>query len=123
MTAHRLSVNNNHTAIVLNRVAIVQEISNTQDIAMEFSFFEKQDMFLEKMKADSENLSSVYSPYFHWKFADGNIPSQDQLKAMSEFASQELDRFYELYPDAYSEMDSFLDNDPWQNYKGFGKDK
>lgn len=30
---------------------------------------------------------------------------------------------YAKHPNAYQNMDAYIDEDPWQQYKGFGEDK
>lgn len=91
--------------------------------------FEKQDVFNNRMIEDYKNgmipHSSVFEPYFKWKTGEcshDEITRSMAYKMMDE-ASMLLDGYYNKYPKAYENMDTYVDNDPWQQYKGFGKDK
>lgn len=42
---------------------------------------------------------------------------------MMDEASALLDEYYAKHPNAYQNMDAYIDEDPWQQYKGFGEDK
>lgn len=95
----------------------------------EISPFEKQDIFHNRMIKDYKDgiipHSSVFEPYFKWKMgkcSHSEITREMSLKMMDE-ASILLDGYYEKYPKAYDNMDVNINEDPWQQYKGFGDDK
>ena len=89
--------------------------------------FDKQDAFLAKMLEDYNNgsfkNSYVFKPYMDWKQGKGMNINQAQSWEMRDEAQSQLDDYYNCYPHAYEKMDSIINNDPWQMYKGYGKDK
>lgn len=95
----------------------------------EMSPFEKQNIFHNRMIKDYKDgkipHSSVFELYFRWKMGEcshSEITREMALKMMEE-ASTLLEGYYEKHPNAYDNMDAYINEDPWQNYKGFGKDK
>lgn len=91
--------------------------------------FEKQDIFYNRMIKDYKDgiipHSSVFEPYFKWKMGEcsySEITREMALKMMEE-ASTLLNGYYEKYLNAYDNMDVYINEDPWQQYKGFGNDK
>ena len=34
-----------------------------------------------------------------------------------------FDGYYNKYPNTYKNMDTYINEDPWQEHKGYGKDK
>lgn len=89
--------------------------------------FEKQNVILSKMVADYNKgvfkNSAVFKPYMDWKQSGKLNISQAQSWAMRDEAQSQLCDLYDRYPHAYQYMDSILDDDPWQMYKGYGEDK
>jgi len=89
----------------------------------------KQDLFLSKMIEDYNNNiipnSSIYKKYFEWKIGVINHRSinLDEVYTMIDDATIHLENYYQQYPNAFSNKDEFINNDVWQKYKGFGKDK
>ncbi len=91
--------------------------------------FDKQNIFYNRMIKDYKNgimpSTSVFESYFKWKMGKcrhDEITKETAYKMIDE-ASTLLDRYYEKYPKAYENMDAYINEDPWQQYKGFGKDK
>lgn len=91
--------------------------------------FEKQDIFHNRMIKDYKDgiipHSSVFEPYFKWKMGEcsySEITREMALRIIDE-ASTLLDGYYKKHPNAYDNMDVYINEDPWQNYKGFGEDK
>jgi hypothetical protein len=91
------------------------------------SVFDKQDSRLEKSLElfTHGDLNNIYAPYFEWKRGKSNIINlpEEKGRKMMNTASEELENYFKLYPDAYSHLDSHIDDDPWQSYKGFGEDR
>lgn len=91
--------------------------------------FEKQDLFYNRMIEDYKNgvipHSSVFEPYFKWKMGECSHDeiTREMAYVMMDEASMLLDGYYNKYPKAYENMDAYIDEDPWQQYKGFGEDK
>lgn len=91
--------------------------------------FEKQDLFYNRMIEDYKNgvipHSSVFEPYFKWKMGECGHDeiTREMAYVMMDEASMLLDGYYNKYPKAYENMDAYIDEDPWQQYKGFGEDK
>lgn len=52
-----------------------------------------------------------------------NVITRGDAYGMLGKASALLDGYYDKYPKAYENIDSYIDGDPWQQYKGFGEDK
>ena len=95
---------------------------------MSTSFFDKQDIFIKKMIEDYQEglfINPIYKPYFDWKTGETSILkiSKQEARAIISDASNELEKYYVCYPDAYKDLDSYINDDAWQHYKGFGKDK
>lgn len=42
---------------------------------------------------------------------------------MIDESVKQLEEYYTKYPNAFSNMDFYINGDVWQLYKGFGKDK
>ena len=91
--------------------------------------FEKQNIFHNRMIKDYKDgkipHSSVFASYFKWKMGEcshSEITREMALKMIEE-ASTLLDKYYDKYPNAYNDMDVYINEDPWQQYKGFEKDK
>lgn len=91
--------------------------------------FDKQDIFLDRMIEDYKKgvipHASVFAPYFRWKMGECGhdaITRETAYEMLGE-ASALLEVYYDKYPKAYENMDSYIDGDPWQQYKGFGEDK
>lgn len=91
--------------------------------------FEKQNIFHNRMIKDYKDgkipHSSVFASYFKWKMGEcshSEITREMALKMMNEVSTL-LDEYYEKHPKAYENMDAYINEDPWQQYKGFGKDK
>ena len=95
---------------------------------MSLSVFEKQDLFLSKMQEDYDNGSYVelltLAPYFDWKY--GNAPMESISSAVAHYLQAQigemLENYYSKYPQAYKHLDSAVNDDPWQIYRGFGCD-
>lgn len=91
--------------------------------------FEKQDIFHKQMIKDYKcgkiPNSSVFEPYFKWKMGLSNhtIITKPMAYAMIDEAIRQLERYYDKYPNAYSNMDIYMNDDVWQQYKGFDEDK
>lgn len=91
--------------------------------------FEKQDIFYNRMIEDYKNgvipHSSVFEPYFKWKMDECSHDeiTRERAYVMMDEASALLDEYYAKHPNAYQNMDAYIDEDPWQQYKGFGEDK
>lgn len=91
--------------------------------------FEKQNIFNTKMiedyKAGMIPHSSVFEPYFKWKAGEESHKSitKDKAFEMMEEANNLLEDYYEKYPNACKNMDTYVNDDPWQEYKGYGEDK
>lgn len=91
--------------------------------------FEKQDLFYNRMIEDYKNgaipHSSVFEPYFKWKMDECSHDeiTREMAYVMMDEASALLDEYYAKHPNAYQNMDAYIDEDPWQQYKGFGEDK
>lgn len=91
--------------------------------------FEKQDLFYNRMIEDYKNgvipHSSVFEPYFKWKMGECSHDeiTREMAYMMMDEASVLLDEYYAKYPNAYENIDAYIDEDPWQQYKGFGEDK
>ena len=88
--------------------------------------FDKQDIFLDRMIEDYKKgvipHASVFAPYFRWKMGECGhdaITRETAYEMLGE-ASALLEGYYDKYPKAYENMDSYIDGDPWQQYKGFG---
>ena len=95
---------------------------------MSHSYFDKQDIFMKKMIEDYETgliSNPIFKPYFDWKMRKTAILqiSKQEARSMKEAADLELDKYYDQYPEAFSDLDSVINDDPWQHYKGFGEDK
>lgn len=95
----------------------------------EIDTFEKQNIFHNRMIKDFKDgiipNSSLFEPYFRWKMGECShleITREMALRMMCE-ASTLLDGYYEKHPKAYENMDAYINEDPWQQYKGFGDDK
>jgi len=89
--------------------------------------FEKQDKFFAQMiedyKAGKFVNSSIFSPYMNWKMGGGLKITRKQAWDMMDEAQSQLSVFYDKYPNAYDSMDTYINDDPWQSYKGFGEDR
>lgn len=91
--------------------------------------FEKQDIFHKQMIEDYKSgkipNSSVFEPYFKWKMGLSNhtIITKKMAYSMIDEAVRLLEEYYAKYPNAYDNMDSYINDDVWQQYKGFGEDK
>ena len=91
--------------------------------------FEKQDLFYNRMIEDYKNgvipHSSVFEPYFKWKMGECSHDeiTREMAYMMMDEASALLDEYYAKHPNAYQNIDTYIDEDPWQQYKGFGEDK
>lgn len=95
----------------------------------EIDTFEKQNIFHNRMIKDFKDgiipNSSVFEPYFKWKMgkcSHSEITREIAFKMMEE-VSILLDGYYEKYPNAYDNIDAYINEDPWQNHKGFEEDK
>lgn len=91
--------------------------------------FEKQNIFFNRMIEEYKNgaipHSSVFEPYIKWKIgkcSHTEITRKMAHKMLDEIAPL-LEGYYEKYPRAYENMDSYINEDPWQQYAGFGNDK
>lgn len=95
----------------------------------EINPFERQNIFHNRMIEDYKNgiipNSSVFEPYFNWKMGkcSHNKITREMAYKMIDEASTLLDGYYKKYPKAYENMDVYINEDPWQQYKGFGQDK
>lgn len=91
--------------------------------------FDKQNMFHKSMiKAYKSGIipnASTFRPYFKWK--TGKCSPKDITREtahnMLNEASRLLNAYYQKYPNACADMDAYINNDPWQLYRGFGDDK
>lgn len=88
-------------------------------------YFKQQDTFIAKMKEDYEkgllNIKPL-APYFRWKFGDNKAknPSKSQIWKMHDALEEELDKYYETYPQGYKET---TEEPIWGQYAGYGDDK
>lgn len=91
--------------------------------------FEKQNIFHNRMIKDYKDgiipNSSVFEPYFKWKMGECSHSeiTREMAHKMIKEASTLLDKYYDKYPNAYDNMDVYINDDPWQQYKGFRADK
>lgn len=95
---------------------------------MSLSTFENQDIFLKKMLEDHKNgllRNPVFLKYFLWKKGEGCIQdiSRGEAYLIIEKAQEKLTLFYEQYPHTLNNLECNTDNDPWQQYRGYGEDK
>lgn len=70
-------------------------------------------------------LPSYLKPYFDWR-AEGCKRvtfTRQQARIMCYEANNRLNDLYDEYPDAYSNVSDMCNDNPWQVYEGFGKDK
>lgn len=90
--------------------------------------FDKQDRFLARMKQDYAQglmpLSAELKPYFDWKCNGGALPAftARQFHELKNKLTDVLDAYYQEHPDAYAHKPTAIDDDPWQSYRGYGKD-
>ena len=87
-------------------------------------YFKQQDAFLAKMQENYNtgliNIKAL-APYFRWKFDDkAKNPSKTQIWKMCDVIQEELDGFYEAYPNGYEQT---TDEPIWGQYAGYGDDK
>ncbi len=91
------------------------------------TIFDKQDSRLAKSLElfSSGSLNQIYAPYFNWKSGSFDISSLSETEGRNimHTASDELEAFNDKHPQAYTHLDSYIDNNPWQNFKGFNEDK
>ena len=86
---------------------------------------DKIDKFFAKMKEDCKNgiLENTFNPYVDWLL--GKISRNDISKAkmweMCEFASERMEQLNIEYPNAFNNLPTHIDENPWQMYEGFGK--
>lgn len=87
---------------------------------------DKLDIFLERFKYDyyiGKIDIAKYGAYLRWKFDGDDLPSFREVVDMSERVSEDLERYDIKYPDAASYSETYLNDDPWQNYKLYKDDK
>ncbi len=96
---------------------------------MKEEYFDIQDSFLKKMKADYEDgliTNPVFKPYFRWKMYDAPISifTRDMLYEIAAAAQRELEVLDEKHPEAYKQLGDLATlNDIWKPYAGYGDDK
>lgn len=85
----------------------------------------KMDRFIAKMKEDCKKgiLEDVFNPYVNCLLGKGKDISKSEMWKMREFASERMEQLNIEYPNAFSNLPTHIDNNPWQMYEGFGKDK
>jgi hypothetical protein len=88
---------------------------------------DKMDKFFAKMKEDCKNgiLENTFNPYVDWlldKISRNDI-SKAKMWEMCEFASERMEQLNIEYPNAFNNLPTHIDENPWQMYEGFGKDK
>ena len=64
----------------------------------------------------------AYKPYYDWKSGVGSIPSREQSMVIMRLSSQELQTYYNKYPDAYNNRREGDTDDIFESYRGFGDD-
>lgn len=88
---------------------------------------EKADIRMHKMEDDYKRglLPECFKPYFEWKFGDGKLEdfSKEEAYSMMEKASYMLDEYYDKHPHPYKSVNTYIDDNPWQPFEGFGEDK
>lgn len=87
--------------------------------------FERQDLFLRRMKEDylaGGIVDMVYEPYFGWKFGGNGLFTEKEAHAMLDAVSDDLDRLYRKHPKSFSVTEECADSSPWAAYRGFGED-
>ena len=81
----------------------------------------------ERMLEDYHNgfLQDFLKPYFEWKTGVRELESISRKEAndMMERVSNLIDELYDKHPHPFEGISSFTDDNPWQNYEGFGEDK
>ena len=92
------------------------------------SIFEKQNIFMEKMIADCGNgtlLEPIFKPYLDWHCHRTNRIECDKSEAykMVETASARMEELVEKHPNAFDNLPTYINDDPWQGYEGMGEDK
>lgn len=91
--------------------------------------FRRQNIFQDRMIEDYKKSviphAPVFAPYFRWKMGEYGYDTitRETAYEMLDETSALLDGYYDKYPKAYENMDSYIDEAPWQQYKGFGEDK
>ncbi len=87
----------------------------------------KQDIFIKKMLTDYKEgkiNTLTFAPYFNWKLGitNGLQCTRKDAYNMMDKASELLEELCQKHPDAYSNLDSQINNDPLQNFRGYGED-
>ena len=81
----------------------------------------------EQMLADYSKglLPSCFEPYFYWKLGKCELIeiTREQAIDMMETAGDLIIQYYDKYPCSFDGISVYTDDNPWQNYEGYGEDK
>lgn len=85
----------------------------------------KVDRLIAKMKEDCSNglLEEEFNPYVDWLLDRASWIEKERMYEMRDFASERMEELCVEYPNAFSNLPTQIDDNPWQMYEGFGKDK
>lgn len=81
--------------------------------------FKQQDAFVAMMvKAYNQGeLNAAYKPYMEWKQGHSTLPTKEEVMAIRHIVSNELNSYYDKYPEAYQEVDLSLYLGEYHGYK------
>lgn len=89
--------------------------------------YDKVLSICERMLEDYQKgiIPTCFKPYFDWKLGRCELSniSKEQAMNMMELVSNQIDEFYEKHPHPFEGLSAYVDDNPWQNYEGFGEDK
>lgn len=87
--------------------------------------FEKEDAIVARMIAERDKLEPIFQPYIDWLSGKTKKLNIDKATAskMLRMASDKMEELYTKHPNAYDTIPSYNNDDPWNLYEGFGKDK
>ena len=70
-------------------------------------------------------LPDCFNPYFEWKTGMRQLSqiSRNEAINMMEYSSELIDVYYDKHPYPFKDISPYTDDNPWQNYEGFGEDK
>jgi hypothetical protein len=85
----------------------------------------KTDRFIAKMKEDCSNglLEEEFNPYVDWLLDRTSEIDKKRMYEMCDLASERMEQLCVVHPKAFSILPTLIDDNPWQIYEGFGKDK
>lgn len=84
-----------------------------------------EDKIISKMIEDRDYLEPIFQSYIDWvsgKSDKLNI-NRDTAYKMLEVVSDMMDIISIKHPNAYDNIPSYINDDPWATYNGFEEDK